>query len=170
MIMAYKLEETEKAIKSVSEKIKTADALIDKLNDVNNGFINASQSLETNQGKIETLFNQQKTMYDEIVVKIQNTDERSIKFIESSFMDIQKHLISLEQSIKTVILELHIGLDRKNEKLIDQIDKLRHEFEKELFGMKELYTKQGESSKNRYIISGIAFVVLTILTIVGILI
>jgi ABC-type transporter Mla subunit MlaD len=140
--MAYKLEDTEKVVKSVNEKIKKADDLIVKLEEVLSAFDLSNDDLENSKKTIEKLISEQtrfiesmklsqeeqKKYADESMKDFTNTSAKNfedLRIIQKEHEDfIEKKVNESYQETTKNLMELQLELNRKYDKLNNFFDKI----------------------------------------------
>lgn len=110
--MAYKLENTEQTIKSVTEKIKKADDLIIKLDGVLNEFKTSNEDLKTNKLEIEGLISKHETFLE------------TIKSMQKDHQDfVEKKTVEAYQENTKRLMDFQLDINKKFDKVYEHIEK-----------------------------------------------
>ena len=180
--MAYKLEETENMIKSLTDKIKKTDDLIKQLDEIGKRFVDSNEVLNEHRLRISDLLEQQSKfngsvneqieMINQMVVKQNNEthqmiseSDKYVKQLEVSTQiainDVKKEISTMDQSIKNQFLEIQVDLNKKVDRLMDSINLLSNSMIKEINVVKVTLGKEEVIQRKRF------KVIVVILVIVG---
>ena len=151
--MVYKLESTENVVKSVNEKIKKADDLIIKLDEVLSSYNDSNNKITSNKEQIEKMISEQNgfieslklahtkqkdtfdssmgyftdisSKYVQDLRDEQNTLSEAMKKTQKEHEDfIERKISESYQETTKQLMEVQLELNKKYEKVYDHINKV----------------------------------------------